>query len=123
MKRAYHSISEGWFSIFSRPSSNRFTRVQRCTCCFVLLFTSMLLNILYYHQTQEANSKNTNQTGLSFAPLYITFEQIFPLKILSLAIFFACFIRMSDTDEEAAEYLDDNTNDDEEYLHSIKVCF
>ncbi|UJR06735.1 hypothetical protein I4U23_011024 [Adineta vaga] len=35
-KKAYHSISDGhlWFSIFSRPPSNRFTRVQRCTCCF-----------------------------------------------------------------------------------------
>jgi hypothetical protein len=30
---------------------------------------------------------------------------------------------MSDTDEEAAEYVDDNTNDDEEYLHSIKIYF
>jgi hypothetical protein len=36
-KKAYHSVSEGhlWFSIFSRPPSNEFTRVQRCTCCFV----------------------------------------------------------------------------------------
>ncbi|CAF4201484.1 unnamed protein product, partial [Adineta steineri] len=41
-KKAYHSISDGhlWFSIFSRPPSNKFTRVQRCTCCFVLFFTS-----------------------------------------------------------------------------------
>ncbi|CAF4190333.1 unnamed protein product, partial [Adineta steineri] len=36
-KKAYHSVSDGhlWFSIFSRPPSNQFTRVQRCTCCFV----------------------------------------------------------------------------------------
>ncbi len=50
----------------------------------------------------------------------------FFLKILSLAIFFACFIQKSDNDKEAAEYLDDDTNfdldDNEEYLHSIKVC-
>ena len=32
-----------------------------------------------------------------------------PLKILSLAIFFACFIRKSNDDKEAAEYLDDET--------------
>ncbi|CAF1293793.1 unnamed protein product, partial [Adineta steineri] len=34
-KKAYHSVSDGhlWFSIFSRPPSNKFTRVQRCTCC------------------------------------------------------------------------------------------
>src|ERR1700733_5593961 len=47
-KKAYHSVSDGhlWFSIFSRPPSNKFTRVQRCTCCFVLLFLSMFLNIM-----------------------------------------------------------------------------
>ncbi|CAF3596750.1 unnamed protein product [Rotaria sp. Silwood1] len=76
-KQVYYSVSEGhlWFSIFSRPPSNRFTRVQRCTCCFVLLFTAMLLNILYYDQANEA--KTTKTTGsLSLGPLYITPQQI-----------------------------------------------
>ncbi|UJR08983.1 hypothetical protein I4U23_013233 [Adineta vaga] len=76
-KQAYHSMSEGhlWFSIFSRPPSNKFTRVQRCTCCFVLLFTSMLLNILYYDQMN--NAKANQITGsLSFGPLLVTREQI-----------------------------------------------
>ena len=77
-KRAYHNMSEGhlWFSIFSRPPSNYFTRVQRCTCCFVLLFVSMLLNILYYDQMQQAKSIDTSQTSLSLGPLYITPEQV-----------------------------------------------
>ena len=76
-KQAYHSVSDGhlWFSIFSRPPSNRFTRVQRCTCCFVLLSTSMLLNILYYDQAHDAeNTVGTN--SLSFGPLHISPEQI-----------------------------------------------
>ncbi len=57
-KRTYHSVSDGhlWFSIFSRPPSNHFTRVQRCTCCFVLLFLSMFLSIMYYDAKQEADS-------------------------------------------------------------------
>jgi hypothetical protein len=68
-------MSEGhlWFSIFSRPPSNKFTRVQRCTCCFVLFFTSMLLNILYYDQTQDSSTTNSS---LSLGPLYITPEQV-----------------------------------------------
>jgi hypothetical protein len=76
-KKAYHSVSEGhlWFSIFSRPPSNQFTRVQRCTCCFVLLFTAMLLNILYYNQSAEAKT-NEASGGLSLGPLYITVEQV-----------------------------------------------
>jgi hypothetical protein len=41
-----------------------------------------------------------------------------------LAILFALFIRTSDEDKEAAEFLDDDDFDlspNEEYLHSIKV--
>jgi hypothetical protein len=77
-KQAYHNVSEDhlWFSIFSRPPSNKFTRVERCTCCFVLLFTSMLLNILYYDQANEAKTNNNNTMSLSLGPLYITPEQV-----------------------------------------------
>ena len=76
-KQAYHSVSEGhlWFSIFSRPPSNRFTRVQRCTCCFVLLLTSMLLNILYYDQAAEAKGQAA-AGGLAVGPLLITPQQV-----------------------------------------------
>ena len=78
-KRAYHSVSDGhlWFSIFSRPPSNQFTRVQRCTCCFVLLFISMLLNIMYYDLATEAKDGNNTQTGgLSIGPLFIAPQQV-----------------------------------------------
>jgi hypothetical protein len=73
-KQSYHSVSDNhlWFSIFSRPSSNQFTRVQRCTCCFVLLFISMFLNIMYYDLSNEVQSSNS----LSFGPLHITSEQV-----------------------------------------------
>ncbi|CAF1250371.1 unnamed protein product [Adineta steineri] len=68
-KQAYHSISEGHprFSIFSHPPSNKFTRVQRCTCCFVLRFTAILSNVLYYDQTNGS---------LSFGLSYISSQQI-----------------------------------------------
>ncbi|CAF0758584.1 unnamed protein product [Adineta steineri] len=78
-KKAYHSVSDGhlWFSIFSRPPSNKFTRVQRCTCCFVLFFTSMLLNIMYYDLSNEANASSETHTGaLSIGPFYIAPQQI-----------------------------------------------
>ena len=78
-KKTYHSVSDGhlWFSIFSRPPSTRFTRVQRCTCCFVLLFSSMLLNIMYYSLSMEAKSSNDTQSNsLSIGPLYISSQQV-----------------------------------------------
>jgi hypothetical protein len=79
-KQAYHNVSEShlWFSIFSRPPSNKFTRVQRCTCCFVLFFLSMLLNIMYYDLSTEAKTNNSTKSviGLSIGPLYISSEQV-----------------------------------------------
>jgi hypothetical protein len=56
--------------------------------------------------------------------LFLSELNVFLLKILCLAIFFAFFCRNSDDDKEANEYLNDNQFDldnDEEYLHSIKV--
>lgn len=75
-KRAYHSLSDEhlWFSIFTRPPANQFTRVQRCTCCFVLLFTAMLLGIFYYDLQEQA--KSTTAGGLALGPFYITREQV-----------------------------------------------
>jgi polycystin 1L2 len=73
-KQTYQNVSDGhlWFSIYSRPPSSQFTRVQRCTCCFVLLFTAMLLNIMYYDLSKES----TTVDGLSLGPMYITREQV-----------------------------------------------
>ena len=74
-KRAYFSFADGhlWFSIFTRPASSPFTRVQRCTCCFVLLLFAMLLNILYHDQAEVAK---TEGTGLAVGSLYFTSEQV-----------------------------------------------
>jgi len=63
------------FSIFSRPVANKFTRVQRCTCCFVLFFISMFLNIMYYDLSTEAQISNST-VSLSLGPLYISSQQV-----------------------------------------------
>ena len=78
-KRAYHSVSDGhlWFSIFSRPPSNQFTRVQRCTCCFVLFIISMFFNIMYYDLSNQTNSSTSkDSTSLVFGPVYFSAQQI-----------------------------------------------
>ena len=77
-KRTYHKISEDhlWFSIFSRPVANKFTRVQRCTCCFVLFFISMFLNIMYYDLSTEAKTTNSTSASLSLGPLHIGTQQV-----------------------------------------------
>ena len=88
-KQAYHSVSEGhlWFSIFSRPPSNKFTRIQRCTCCFVLLFLSMFLNIMYYDLKKETEiNKSTNTVGLSLGPILLTWEQVDLIGLFCLSV-------------------------------------
>ncbi|CAF0788844.1 unnamed protein product [Adineta steineri] len=78
-KQSYHSISDShlWFSIFSRPPSSKFTRVQRCTCCFVLIIISMFLNIMYYDLKNESTTTNsTSSISLSFGSVSITSEQV-----------------------------------------------
>ncbi|CAF1602837.1 unnamed protein product, partial [Adineta ricciae] len=73
-KQAYEKFSNGhlWFSIFFRSPSNQFTRVQRCTCCFVLLLISMFLNIMYY----DLSNDTSNGTDLSIGVLRINSQQI-----------------------------------------------
>jgi len=67
-------MSDGhlWFSIFSRPPSSKFTRVQRCTCCFVLFFTAMLFKVLYYKQSETVN----NDADLSLGPIRVNREEV-----------------------------------------------
>lgn len=36
-----------WFSLVSRPTRSRFTRVQRLSCCLALLFATMIANAMW----------------------------------------------------------------------------
>lgn len=85
-KKTYHSVSDGhlWFSIFSRPPSTRFTRIQRCTCCFVLLFSSMLLNILYYQSSIDGKQRSKN--SLAIGSMNVSSEQVCSLRFRVLII-------------------------------------
>ncbi len=79
-KNAYRSMADNhlWFSIFAYhlPSAKRFTRMQRCTCCFVLLFMSLLMNILYYKTKQGIKANELDQYGLTIGPFHIAKEQV-----------------------------------------------
>jgi len=72
-KQAYQNLSDGhlWFSVFARPAQSSFNRVDRVTCCFVLLYISMLMNIMYYGM-----GKGSNSGGLQVGPFYMTAEQV-----------------------------------------------
>lgn len=89
-KKTYHKIADKhlWFSIFSSPPSNQFRRTQRCTCCFVLLFISMLFNILYYDLNQQINI-HRYQLG----PFSIPLQQILIGIIIEfISLFISLFV-------------------------------
>ena len=72
-KEGTRSISDGhlWLSIFARPVYSAFSRVERITCCFVLLYISMMMNIIYYGYDNEL-SKDCIVIG----PFYLTTKQV-----------------------------------------------
>ena len=85
-KQAKQKMSDGhlWFSVFARPVQSSFSRLDRLTCCFVLLAITMLMNILYYGMDNKASGD-----GLKIGPfINITPEQVnFTSKIGRFFIF------------------------------------
>ena len=71
-----------WFSIFARPAQSAFNRLDRLTCCFVLLSISMLMNIMYYGM-----DNSPNQDGLKIGPVNLTLQQISVGIITNLIVF------------------------------------
>lgn len=73
-KQTKEKLSDGhmWFSIFGRPVHSSFTRTDRLTCCFVLLFLSMLMNIMYYGVSKTA----PDSESLNIGPVKITPQQV-----------------------------------------------
>jgi polycystin 1L2 len=75
-KETKYKLNDGhmWYSIISRPIYSSFTRTERLTCCFVLLYMSMLMNIMYY-DLQSDDTNNTND-GIKIGLLNITPQQV-----------------------------------------------
>lgn len=47
-----------WYSVFNRPIGSLFTRLNRVTCCFLAIYTSMLLITVYYSKI-DLNEKSS----------------------------------------------------------------
>lgn len=77
-----------WFSIFAYhlPSANRFTRVQRCTCCFVLFFMSLLMNLYYYGIKEDIEENELDQYGLTIGPFHISKDEVLFILLLKQKI-------------------------------------
>ena len=70
--RGSESFSEGhlWLSVVTKPPGNKFTRVQRATCCLCLLLSAMLANALFYR------TEKTEDPTIQIGPLKFSWRQI-----------------------------------------------
>ena len=70
-----------WFSVFSRPTRSSFTRVQRVSCCFSLLFMTMIVNCMFFKSTNPDHT-----TSVHIGPIEITLQQLFISVVSTLII-------------------------------------
>ena len=82
-------LSDGhlWLSIVARPTLSTFTRLDRLTCAFVLLFITMLANIIYYDMQNEPK-----KGGLEVGPFSLSPQQIGIGIMMNLICFPPSFI-------------------------------
>ncbi len=69
-KRLFHSTIHSnlkdrhlWFSLLSRPVDSRFTLIHRLSCCLSLLYTTMLANAMFYHETDASSPESSLIVG------------------------------------------------------------
>ena len=72
LKRWWKGLTEKhiWVSVIAKQRRNRFTRVQRASCCLSVLLTAMLANAMFYEL--DGKSENVIQVG----PLKFTRRQV-----------------------------------------------
>lgn len=73
-----------WFSVVSRPPGSRFTRLQRVSCCLLLLYTTMLANAMFY---QVGESQGGVQNSLQLGPFALSPAQVYIGVVSNLIVF------------------------------------
>ena len=70
--RTAEKLGEGhiWFSVFTRPPQNPFTRCQRLSCCLAFLFSAMVISTMFYQFDKTAIDT------FKFGPLVMSWTQI-----------------------------------------------
>ena len=70
-----------WLSTAYRPQPSNFTRVQRLSCCYVILFLAMIANAMFFGQGDTA----ANTQGLVLGPIKITLGMLW-ISFISILI-------------------------------------
>ncbi|XP_020641453.3 polycystin family receptor for egg jelly-like [Pogona vitticeps] len=77
-----------WLSIFSEVATGSFTRVQRVSCCLVIMLTTLLFNIMFFSGEEEKEVISVKQRYLK--SIYIGFvSALFSIPVqLTITVLF-----------------------------------
>ena len=72
LKRWWKGLTDNhiWVSVLAKPAKDRFSRVQRASCCLTVLLSAMLANAMFY----ELKGKSTHL--IQVGPLKFSWRQV-----------------------------------------------
>lgn len=99
-----------WLSMIIRPQQSTFTRVQRLTCAYALLFLTMITSCMFFRTDDEVrpNQVSIGIIKFSLTTLYVSFISIL---IATVPIFIVTFIFKKSRPKETSNSLDKKKND------------
>nr|XP_015215450.1 PREDICTED: polycystin-1 [Lepisosteus oculatus] len=111
-----------WLSLWERPARSRFTRLQRATCCFLLVHLFLLANSVWYGLVGDKSrrytpvSNLTSVSGETLAVGLVTCLIIYPVYLFVLALF--RMARSKVCVEQPVPQLDQESLEIDDYLDS-----
>lgn len=99
-----------WLSMIIRPQQSTFTRVQRLTCAYALLFLTMITSCMFFRTDDEVrpNQVSIGIIKFSLTTLYVSFISIL---IATVPIFIVTFIFKKSRPKETSNSLDKKKDD------------
>ena len=93
VKRWWRGLTENhlWVSVLAKPRGSRYTRVQRASCCLLVLLTTMVAHAMFYEL--DGKSEQVLQVGplkFSWAQIIIAFKSaliVAPINIATVIFF------------------------------------
>ena len=118
-----------WFSIFLRPPTSRFTRLQRLSCCLTILCLTMVSSAMFYGAGPQSAADDAN--ALAIGPIQISLKMIIigiqasvvvvPPTLLIVYLFASAKRRHAITIENSLKKAQDQRDEEENGSHGEKT--
>ncbi|XP_018416527.1 PREDICTED: LOW QUALITY PROTEIN: polycystin-1 [Nanorana parkeri] len=127
MAELQRGISEKhvWLSMWDRPPRSRFTRVQRATCCAVLIFLFLCANVVWYGVVGDRNHGDGAVSQVvpfsvdSVAAGLVTSVLVYPIYLFILFLFRRA--RSKTCVRPSLTYFDQNSLEIDNYLDNMMM--